>query len=96
MLAQLIEICTFVSHPNRAKMPDMTRTVGQQQRTEFILDPAQALRRCRVLDAMLAQAMPAIPKGVMRAPHRILNQLDDARQLAIARRLNPPCSDHEP
>ncbi|MBK7003262.1 MAG: hypothetical protein IPH35_26095 [Rhodoferax sp.] len=74
----------------------MTRTVGQQQRTEFILDPAQALRRCRVLDAMLAQAMPAVPKGVMRAPHRILNQLDDARQLAIARRLNPPHTDHEP
>ena len=77
-------------------MPGMTRTVGQQQRTEFILDPAQALRRCRVLEAMLAQAMPAIPKGVIRAPHRILNQLDDARQLAIARRLNPPRSDHEP
>ena len=77
-------------------MSGMTRTVGQQQRTEFILDPAQALRRCRALDAMLAQALPAIPKGVIRAPHRILNQLDDARQLAVARRLNAPHTDHEP
>ena len=35
----------------------MTRTVGQQQRTEFILDPSQALQRCRVLDAMRAPRM---------------------------------------
>lgn len=37
----------------------MTRLVGTQDRDEFILDPALALRRGRKLDAMLASAPPA-------------------------------------
>ena len=66
----------------------MTRTVGQRDRTEFVLDPAGALRQGRVVDAMLAAARPQVPRGVIRATHRKLNELDDLRQLAAARRLN--------
>ncbi len=68
----------------------MTHLAGRQQRTEFILDPVEALRRCRQLDAMLAHAMPALPRGVIRASHSVLNQLDDERHLQAARRLNTP------
>jgi hypothetical protein len=67
----------------------MTRIVGTQDRSEFILDPAEALRRGRVLDRMLAGAAPARPHGVMRAPHRVFNELDDRRQVEAARHLNP-------
>lgn len=68
----------------------MTRTVGRQDRTELILDPAEALRRGRVLDAMLAATRVPRPQGVTRATHRAMNQADDARQLEMARRLNAP------
>jgi hypothetical protein len=66
----------------------MTRVVGTRNRDEFVLDPVEALRRGRKLDAMLARASPARPRGVMRATHRRLNEIDDARQLEMARRLN--------
>ncbi|WP_156373579.1 hypothetical protein [Pseudorhodoferax sp. Leaf267] len=68
----------------------MTRTVGRQDRSELILDPAEALRRGRALDAMLAGLHAARPRGITRATHRTMNQADDARQLEIARRLNGP------
>ena len=67
----------------------MTRTVGNRDRSEFVLDPAAALRQGRAVDAMLAAAMPNVERGVLRASHRKLNELDDLRQLAAARRLNP-------
>lgn len=66
----------------------MTRTVGQQPRDEFILDPVQAWHRGRVLDAMLAAARIPVKRGVMRAPHRVFNAIDDQRQLEQARLLN--------
>jgi hypothetical protein len=66
----------------------MTRTVGTQIRTEFILDPAQALRRGAALDRMGPTLLPPRPIGVMRAPHRVFNALDDQRQLDLARLLN--------
>jgi hypothetical protein len=66
----------------------MARTVGKQERNEFILDPAQALRRGRVLDRMLAGAVPAPGRGVLRARHCVFNELDDQRRLQAARRLN--------
>lgn len=68
----------------------MTRIVGTRIRTEFILDPAQALRQGRLLDAMLVAARIAQPHGITRATHRVMNELDDQRQLAAARRLNCP------
>ncbi|MEI6028851.1 MAG: hypothetical protein WCT47_19410 [Betaproteobacteria bacterium] len=70
----------------------MTRLVGSRNRSEFIADPAEALRLGRRLDAMLASAAPDRPRGVMRASHRLFNAMDDERQLITARRLNKPQS----
>jgi hypothetical protein len=69
-------------------MQNMTRIVGNRNRSEFILDPAQALRQGRILDAMLAAAHSPRPRGVTRASHQTMNAVDDQRQLEIARRLN--------
>lgn len=71
-------------------MARMTRTVGRQDRSELILDPVEAWRRGRVLDAMLASQRAPRPYGVTRATHREMNRADDARQLEVARRLNGP------
>ena len=68
----------------------MTRVVGNQNRNEFILNPAEALRRGAVLDQMGPQTLPLRPRGVTRAPHRMFNALDDQRQLEQARLLNAP------
>lgn len=72
----------------RMRSTSMTRTVGRRDRSELIPDPAEALRRGRVLDAMLASTRIPRPRGVLRATHRQMNQQDDARQLEAARRLN--------
>ena len=66
----------------------MTRIVGHRDRTEFVLDPAAALRQGRAVDNMLAAAKPPVQRGVTRATHRKLNELDDVRQIEAARRLN--------
>ena len=68
----------------------MTRIVGTQNRSEFILDPVQAWHRGRALDLMLAGARIPVERGVRRATHRVFNQIDDARQLEQARLLNGP------
>ena len=68
----------------------MTRIVGDQNRTEFILDPAEALRRGAVLDKLGPQVLPPRPYGVMRGKHSYFNRIDDERALAQARLLNPP------
>ena len=68
----------------------MVRIVGNQNRNEFVLDPAEALRRGRRLDRMLAGAMQPRTRGVLRATHRRMNELDDERQRDVARRLNRP------
>ena len=67
----------------------MKRSVGNQNRSEFILDPGQALRRGRQLDAMLASARVPRPRGVTRATHTAMNKTDDQYQLEAARLLNP-------
>ena len=66
----------------------MTRVVGNQNHSEFILDPAEALRRGAELDQMLPSLLPPRPRGVMRAPHWVFNLIDDARALEQARLLN--------
>lgn len=71
-------------------MPDMTRIVGTRNRSEFMLDPQEAWRRGQVLDRMLAATRLPVKRGVMRAPHRIFNEIDDLRQLEQARLLNSP------
>lgn len=67
----------------------MTRIVGNRNRSEFILDPAQALRQGQILDAMLQSARLPRRRGVLRASHKVMNELDDQRQVETARRLNP-------
>lgn len=67
----------------------MTRVVGHRERSEFVLDPADALRQGRAVDSMLTSARPRRPRGVLRATHSKLNEMDDLRDLAMARRLNP-------
>ena len=62
-------------------------------RSEFEQDPEKAWRRGRALDRMLASARASGTRGVIRATHAELNQLDDARALEIARRLNSPRAD---
>jgi len=66
----------------------MTRTVGHRDRTEFISDPAEALRQGRRVDALFSSARQPRLRGVTRATHRRMNELDDLRQLEAARRLN--------
>jgi hypothetical protein len=67
----------------------MTRIVGHSDRSEFVLEPAEALRRGRAVDALLSSARLPVRRAVIRATHRKLNELDDLRQLEAARRLNP-------
>ena len=66
----------------------MTRIVGGRDRSEFVLDRGEAWRRGRVLDRMLAHALPPHARGVIRATHAEFNRLDDLRALEAARRLN--------
>lgn len=68
----------------------MTRIVGKQNRSEFILNPVEAWHRGRALDQMLAIARVPVERGARRAPHRVFNEIDDARQLEQARLLNCP------
>ena len=60
-----------------------------------LLTPQEAWRRGRVLDAMLPNPVPA-PWGVVRLTHAQRNAQDDARMVAIARRLNVARDEHGP
>ena len=62
--------------------------VGGQDRSEIELDPVKAYRRARALDAMLRAALPPVVRGVTRGTHEYFNQVDAARQIAAARKLN--------
>ena len=64
------------------------RVVGTQNRTEIELDPARALQRGRVLDAMLRGAAEPAARGVTRGTHEHFNRLDAERQARAARKLN--------
>ena len=66
----------------------MTRVVGSKDRSEFVVDPAEAWRRGRALDRMLPLLGPPRVRGAWRAAHEEFNRLDDLRALQIARRLN--------
>lgn len=66
----------------------MTRVVGNCNRSEFILDPLRALQRGQIVDRMLQLASVPATRGITRAPHRVMNQLDDDRQVEAARRVN--------
>lgn len=64
------------------------RIVGLKNRSEIELDPLQAYRRGRILDAMLRHANPPIDRGVTRGSHEHFNRLDEERQKRAARALN--------
>jgi hypothetical protein len=66
----------------------MNRIVGNQNRSEFILDPVEAWKRGRVLDAMLKGTQPPLKRQVLRGTHAQFNAWDDARALEVARKLN--------
>ena len=66
----------------------MTHIVGTQNRSEFILDPAEALRRGAALDDLWPSLLPPRPRGVTRATHAEFNRIDDARALEQARLVN--------
>ena len=57
-------------------------------RTEFVLEPAEAWRRGRALGRLLSAAAPPYNRGVLRATHAELNRLDERRAVEVARRLN--------
>lgn len=68
------------------------RIVGTQNRSEIEMDPQQAYRRGRALDAMLRGVAPLVARGVMRGvmrgTHADFNRLDDERRARIAQALN--------
>lgn len=64
------------------------RIVGHQNRTEVELDPVEAYRRGRKLDAMLRTAVPKSSRGVQRGTPQMFERLDEARMLDAARKLN--------
>lgn len=64
------------------------RSVGNRNRTEIELDPQQAYRRGRELDAMLHRAAPPVERGVRRGSHADFERLDMQRQVPMARALN--------
>ncbi len=65
------------------------RVVGpNRNHTEFELDPVQAYRRGRALDAMLRAALPAPKRGVFRGSFADFAREDEARMRAAARKLN--------
>ena len=64
------------------------RIVGTRNRSEIELDPASALRRGRLIDAMLRGAADPIARGVTRGTHAFFNRLDAERQTRAARKLN--------
>ena len=65
------------------------RVIGpHRDRTEFELDPVQAYRRGRALDAMLRAALPAPRRGVFRGSFADFAREDEVRMREAARKLN--------
>lgn len=65
------------------------KIVGNANRHEIELNPQEAWRRARLMDAMFQSLYPPYPRGVTRATHAEFQRRDEARMLEIARRLNP-------
>ena len=63
------------------------RIVGKLNRTEFELDPVEALRRGAEIDRKMKLMLPPHPRGVWRGTHAFFNKMDDERSLAMARRV---------
>ena len=65
----------------------MVRVVGDFDRSPYIVDPAEALRAGRRVDALLSRSSMPHPRGVFLAKHEALNEMDDRRQLNAALRV---------
>ena len=63
------------------------RIVGKLNRTEFELDPVEALRRGAEIDRKMKLMLPPHPRGVWRGTHEFFNRMDDERALLMARRV---------
>ena len=67
------------------------RIIGpHRDRSEIELDPVAAYRRGRILDAMLRGALPKPKRGVFRGTFEAFAQMDEARMVEAARKLNRP------
>lgn len=65
------------------------RVIGpNRDHTEIELDPVQAYRRGRALDAMLRSALPALKRGVSRGTFAEFARQDEARMREAARKIN--------
>lgn len=65
------------------------RVIGpNRDRTEIQLDPDQAYRRGRILDAMLRATLPPVRRGVHRGTFADFARQDEARMREAARKLN--------
>lgn len=64
------------------------RIVGTKNRSEIELDPQQAYRRGRALDAMLRGAVPPVARGVARGTAAEFKRLDALRERLTAGVLN--------
>jgi hypothetical protein len=65
------------------------RVIGPyRNRDELELDPVQAYRRGRALDAMLRFAVPRPERGLYRGTFEAFARQDEARMREVARRLN--------
>lgn len=63
------------------------RIVGKLNRSEFELDPVEALRRGAEIDRKMKLMLPPHPRGVWRGTHAFFNKMDDERAVAMARRV---------
>ncbi len=72
------------------------RIIGAyRDRTEIELDPVEAHRRGRILDAMLRSALPPMARGVYRETFAHFNRMDEARMREAARKLNGLAADSD-
>ena len=63
------------------------RIVGTLNRTEFELNPVEALWRGAEIDRKMKLMLPPHPRGVFRGTHASFNRMDDERSLLMARRV---------
>ena len=63
------------------------KLIGTRDRDEIELNPQEAWRRARRLDAVFAKMMPPYPRGVTRATHAEFQRMDEARMVDAARRI---------
>ena len=63
------------------------KLIGTHDRDEIELNPQEAWRRARQLDAVFAQMLLPYPRGVTRATHAEFQRRDEARMVEAARRI---------